>query len=82
MDLEIGDVVQLNEKNEQFSYCMLVVTEPKSWGCQGYICAHIEGIPATRFKRQAYCRPTWDRMEYVGKIVFMPKEDIEEGDDE
>ena len=35
-----GDVVQLNPetvKNKMFAGCLMVVTEPKSWGAQGYV---------------------------------------------
>jgi hypothetical protein len=36
IQLEYGDVVQLKPEHK-FSGMLVVVTEPKSWGCQGYL---------------------------------------------
>ena len=36
-DIQIGDIVQVNPQKETFGGCMVVVTEPKSWGIQGYV---------------------------------------------
>jgi hypothetical protein len=35
--IEIGDIVQVNPEKEMFGGCMVVVTEVKSWGIQGYV---------------------------------------------
>jgi hypothetical protein len=38
--MEIGTVVQLSPsetKNKMFSACLMVVTEVKTWGVQGYV---------------------------------------------
>ena len=36
--LEKGDIVQINPAFEcKFPGCLMVVTEPKAWGAQGYI---------------------------------------------
>lgn len=38
--IEIGSIVQLNPEttsNKSFGGCMLVVTEVKAWGVQGYV---------------------------------------------
>lgn len=38
--LFVGEIVQLNPentKNEMFQDCLMVVTEVKSWGVQGYV---------------------------------------------
>lgn len=37
MGLQIGDIVQIAPSVEVFGACMLVVTEVKSWGVQGYV---------------------------------------------
>lgn len=69
--LKVGDVVQLNPettRNRMFAGCMLVVTEPKGFGCQGYIqCLGTDGNPGG----QAYYRPTWDEMEPVGLAFWV-----------
>lgn len=64
-----GDVVQLNPEIAQpmFSGCFLTVTEQKVFGCQGYVqCLGEDGKPGG----QAFLRPTWAQMEYVGRAVF------------
>lgn len=64
--MQIGDVVQLNPelvRNKMFSGCFMVVTEPKSWGAQGYVQAlGQEGKPGG----QAYYRAQFDEMEPIG----------------
>ena len=68
--LKKGDVVQLSPetvKNKAFSGCMLVVDEPKDFGCQGYVHSLGEyGEPGGL----AFYRPTWEEMEYIGRAVW------------
>lgn len=58
--------MQLNPKtvkNKMFAACIMVVTEPKSFGAQGYVQGLGEnGEPGG----QAYYRATWEEMEIVG----------------
>ena len=65
-ELEIGSLVQLNPatvRNKMFAACIMVVTESKEWGAQGYVQAFGEnGEPGG----QAYYRATWEEMELVG----------------
>jgi hypothetical protein len=70
-DLARGDVVQLSPdaRNPMFAACMMTVTEPRSWGAQGYVQALGEN---GKGGRQAYYRATWDEMELVGKAVWVP----------
>jgi len=35
--INIGDIVQVNPEKEVFGACMVVVTEVKTWGIQGYV---------------------------------------------
>jgi hypothetical protein len=58
--IEIGDIVQVNPMlNEVFGGCMVVVTEVKPWGIQGYVqSAGVEG--------QQYIRLEWDNFEVTG----------------
>jgi hypothetical protein len=67
-DLRKGEIVQINMTpdavDDIFCGSLMIVTEPRSWGAQGYV-----QIPG---KGQAYYRATWDRMEPTnGKAVFM-----------
>ena len=61
-----GQLVQLNPetvRNKMFAACIMVVTEPKSFGAQGYVQGLGEnGDPGG----QAYYRATWEEMEIVG----------------
>ena len=65
-EIKIGDIVQLSPetcKNKMFSGCLMTVTEPKSWGAQGYVQAlGVHEQPGG----QAYYRATWDEMEPTG----------------
>lgn len=68
--LRVGGVVQISPdcKNRMFAGCLLIVTEPKPFGCQGYVQALGEnGKPGG----QAYLRPRWQDMEFVGRAVWI-----------
>jgi hypothetical protein len=57
--IEIGDIVQVDPSKEVFGGCMVVVTEVKSWGIQGYVqSAGVEG--------QQYIRLDFDSFETTG----------------
>lgn len=70
-NLKAGDVVQLSPetvKNRMFAACLMVVTEPKGWGAQGYVQAlGSDGKPGG----QAYYRAGWEEMEYVGAAEWV-----------
>ncbi len=71
-ELEAGDVVQINPDavgNKAFSACMLVVTEPKAWGCQGYVQAL--GEARDEAGGLAFMRLTWAEMEFVGRAEWV-----------
>ncbi len=73
-ELQIGDVVQLRPEHK-FGGFLVVVTEPKDWGCQGYLMSQYE-VEATRFKGVAYLRPRFEEFEFVGKLHWMPADEI------
>lgn len=61
-----GEIVQLNPqtcKNPMFGGCLMVVTEPKPWGAQGYVQALGED---GKIGGQAYYRASWEEMEFTG----------------
>ena len=64
-------LVQLNPatvRNKAFSGCIMVVTEPKSFGAHGYVQALGEnGVHGG----QAYYRATWEEMEIVGNAKWV-----------
>lgn len=65
-DLLAGDIVQLHPekcRNPMFAACLMVVTELKSWGAQGYV----QGLGENgKQVGQAYYRATWEEMERTG----------------
>lgn len=70
-DLKEGDVVQLSPDlvgNPMFAACLMVVTEAKQWGAQGYVQALGEGGNSGG---QAYYRAKWEEMEYVGTATWV-----------
>lgn len=46
-----------------FAGCLMTVTEPKSWGAQGYVTVPGEG--------DAYYRAPFAEMEYVGTATWV-----------
>lgn len=80
MDLVPGDVVQISPEHNNYPGFLLVVTELKEWGVQGYL-LHTEDFFACRFEDKAYLRVRWENMEYVGRLAWIEKT-LEEKDDE
>jgi len=74
--LRVGDVVQINpEHDEVFGGCFMTVTEPKSFGAQGFVKNAGE-------KGFAYYRCKHENMEYVGIATWSDRSDEDNEDDE
>jgi hypothetical protein len=72
-ELTPGNVVQLNPEtvgNPMFAGCFMVVTEPKTWGAQGYVTALGEGGQPGG---AAYYRAKWEEMELIGHAEWIVK---------
>lgn len=63
--VEENDVVQVNPSREMFGGCMVVVTEVKSWGVQGYV--QSAGVPGQQYVRI----PTGEFEPTGGKAVWV-----------
>ena len=64
-DVKVGDIVQVHPDKEMFGACMVVLTELKSWGIQGYV--QSAGVPG-----QQYIRLKADEYEPTGgKAVWV-----------
>lgn len=65
-----GTVVQINPEAHDgfFRGCLMVVTEPKSFGAMGYI-----AMPGQRgdMPGLAYYRAEWNEMEFVGLAAWI-----------
>lgn len=76
VELKIGDVVQISPDHDPvFGGHFMVVTEPKSWGAQGY-CLCFPTIPTERaapvtYKGLAYYRCKFANMHYIGKAEWI-----------
>lgn len=80
MELKPGDVVQLApEGDHAFWGCFMMITEPKSWGAQGFIC-----MPEKRGEvpGSAYFRAKWEQMEFVGRAAWVPQDVIDEAEED
>lgn len=67
--LKKGDVVQLcpTVGNPMFACCMMIISEEKNFGAQGYVQSLGEkGKPG----EQAYYRAKWEEMEFIGHTVW------------
>ena len=65
--MEVNDIVQVKPEVEIFGGCMVVVTEVKAWGIQGYV--QSAGVPG-----QQYIRFAFDQIEPTGgKAVWVCK---------
>ncbi len=68
-DLKVGEIVQLDPietSNPAFRGCLMVVTDPKGFGAQGYI----QGLGVNDTPGgQAYYRAEWKEMEPTGGMA-------------
>lgn len=63
-ELKIGDVVQISpEHDERFGGCFMQVTEPKSFGAQGFV----KGPESGNY----YYRCKFENMELIGKAEWI-----------
>jgi hypothetical protein len=71
IEVEEGDLVQLNPntvRNTMFAGCIMVITEPKEWGAQGYV----QGLGLDEKPGgQYYYRAKWEEMELVGRATWL-----------
>ena len=76
--LEVGDVVQFNERHK---WCgsLGIVTEVKDYAEEPPMIRYMVGVPCPQ-QGTAYIFVMASEMaiEYVGKAIFMAKDDIEE----
>ena len=71
-ELKVGDIVQIDPEHDLiFGAALMIVTEPKSWGAQGYV--HVLGNTdaVVTFKGVAYYRCAFENMELVGKAEWI-----------
>ena len=68
-ELKVGDVVQIDPAHDDvFGGCFMQVTEPKGFGCQGFVICLKSG---DKPRGDAYYRCSWEHMEYVGPATWV-----------
>ena len=68
--IKVGAVVQVNEKQETWSGCTVIVDEIKPFGVQAYLKFPMRG--------NAYVRLNWDEIEYVGPSLLVTADEEQE----
>lgn len=76
-ELVEGDVLQLKPDHPKFGGMLVVCTEPKSWGCQGYLMSALD-FEAVKFHGRAFVRSKFEDMEYVGRLHWVCEEKYDE----
>ncbi len=71
-ELVEGDILQINPEHENFGGFLLIVTDPKEWGAQGYL-MNWHDFEAIRYKDRAFLRVTFEQVEYCGRIAWICK---------
>lgn len=70
-DLKVGDVVQIAPHGPGVRPgwwgCLMVVTEPKSWGAQGYV---LHTTDLSTQPARAFVRVPHEAMELIGRAVW------------
>jgi hypothetical protein len=76
------DIVQIKPDAELYPGAFLVVTEPRVWGVQGYLCLPMEYTGLTRFRGLAYTRVKTDDYLLVGNAAWViePKDGEEDAE--
>lgn len=77
--VKVGSVLQIDpQHDERFGASLLVVTEVKSWGVQGYI-----RVPQVPKASNAFYRVEWAKVEYIGESAWLAvKPDTDEAEQE
>lgn len=62
--LKVGDIMQIDPTHDEvLGACLMIVTEPKPWGAQGYVTVPGQG--------NAYYRCKHENMEKVGHCAWI-----------
>ena len=73
--MERGDVVQIDPAHDEvFGGCLMIVTEPKAWGAQGYVKIPSQGV--------AYYRCPAEAMERIGEAAWVWADESDDGGSE
>lgn len=82
-DVVKGDIVQIDPAHDKcFGGCFMVVTEPKSWGAQGYFDIPKEPEEGEDYRKLAYYRCKKEHYVIVGHVEWLcvSKDEANESD--
>lgn len=66
---EVGTIVQITNESHAWFPCLVVITEVKGWGVQGYV-----SMPTGNGIGNAFIRLKHDEIEWVGRaVVYMQR---------
>lgn len=74
-DFKVGDIVQITRQTHLWFPCLVIVSEVKSWGSQGYVMIPTNDGTGTK---NAYIRPRNEQIEFVGKALILDQRLTEE----
>lgn len=63
MIVNVDDIIQITNENHKWFGCILIVSETKSWGVQGYVAIPMQG--------NAYIRLEDGDFEVVGRAIIV-----------
>ena len=72
-----GDILQINPNHERFPGFLLIVTESKSWGAQGYL-MHSRDFDAYKYNGRAFLRVKFEEVEYCATIYWIESNNVQE----
>lgn len=74
MELQRHDIVQIVDSTHVWFPCLLIVSEVKSWGIQGF-CLIPTSNDGSESPGSAYLRVKFDQIEKVGRAVVAPRDE-------
>jgi hypothetical protein len=76
IEVEVGDVVQVVEAHGRMGWvgALVIVTEVKSFGVQGFV----HSIKSHDEAARIYIRLAWKDIERVGSAALIPADEVEE----
>lgn len=80
-ELVEGDILQINPENgHKFAGMLVIVDEPTSWGCQGYLMSHYN-FEAVRClpSQKAFVRVKFEDVEHVGRVEWIMQDQPNKG---
>jgi hypothetical protein len=69
--IAVHDIVQITDQAHPWFPCLLLVTEVKSWGIQGFA-AIPQSNDGSTAPGQAFNRLRWEQIERIGPAVVIP----------